>query len=592
MARSWKNVLGETSLERKCRLLFGFWLTVLISGAFWGVDRVAYDLVIENTRSGTHDQIQMRLLGHHFNVLDTREDFTLFSDEIVSQIWDRAATADNTSVLILDGDPVPTLLDSAIGSESSEDQYTPKSEVETSLITALKERYRDRQTQGDGNNNEGPVRAIEGVQFFDVNEKVMAAERIVAEQNEYHYYEQIHWANVCTQCHRQIDSDALAVGEGADTDIDMFAVLKMVMPFDETKQAMDNARALLITVAIVTVFVAMIALYVIIRLLVVRPLKHLTVVSESIGRGDLKQRADISTDDEFEHLATSFNRMVRHLTEAQDELKNVNLNLDGKIDELAQVNVQLYEMNRLKDDFLANMSHELRTPLNSILGFSDVLKDNPNLDEKQNRYIQNIRSSGQLLLEMINDVLDLAKIEAGKMEVKPAEIDLRAIVEAQCDLVASLINEKSIDLEKRVETGDQLVYQDQSKIQQILTNLLSNAIKFTPESGRITVTTIVRNEQIEMTVADTGVGISEEDQEVFFEKFRQGGVSPTADNFKREFSGTGLGLSIIKEMCRILGGEISLESQIGVGSTFKVVLPAYIEPESVGELMSTVTSQA
>ena len=95
-----------------------------------------------------------------------------------------------------------------------------------------------------------------------------------------------------------------------------------------------------------------------------------------------------------------------------------------------------------------------------------------------------------------------------------------------------------------------------------------------------------------MTVADTGVVISEEDQEVIFEKFRQGGVSPTADNFKREFSGTGLGLSIIKEMCRILGGEISLESQIGVGSTFKVVLPAYIEPESVGELMSTVTSQA
>jgi signal transduction histidine kinase len=320
----------------------------------------------------------------------------------------------------------------------------------------------------------------------------------------------------------------------------------------------------------------MIALYIIIRLLVVRPLNHLRDVSDRISRGDLNQRADINTDDEFEELGTSFNRMVRHLTEAQQALKLVNDNLDIKVDEMAQLNMQLYDMNRMKDEFMANMSHELRTPLNSIIGFSEILQGVQSLDDKQTRYAENIQRSGRMLLEMINEILDLAKIEAGKLEVKPIDMLLGAVVTAQCDLVRSLVEEKNISLEVKVKLSDRQVTQDQGKIQQILTNLLSNAIKFTPEGGRITVTVAeapMDADCFEIQVVDTGIGIAAEDRDTIFEKFRQGNIVSGQDSLTREYAGTGLGLSIVKELCRILGGEVSVKSQLGIGSTFTVWLP-------------------
>src|SRR5690606_14688123 len=132
-------------------------------------------------------------------------------------------------------------------------------------------------------------------------------------------------------------------------------------------------------------------------------------VSDEIARGTLDLRADIRTGDEFEELSHAFNRMLRHLTTVQDELREVNSDLDGKVDELAQVNLRLYEMNKLEDEFLATMSHELRTPLNSILGFSEILDGAPNLHDKQHRFVRNIQSSGRDLMLLINDALDLAK---------------------------------------------------------------------------------------------------------------------------------------------------------------------------------------
>ena len=179
--------------------------------------------------------------------------------------------------------------------------------------------------------------------------------------------------------------------------------------------------------------------------------------------------------------------MLRHLVTIQDELRQVNTNLDSKVDELAQVNMQLYEMNRIKSDFLATMSHELRTPLNSILGFSDVLASIASLDEKQKRYVQNIQKSGRMLLDMINDILDLAKIESGKMEIRLTEFRIAQVIGAQCDMARPLTEKKNIDLETEVEPDLPPMHQDQARVQQILNNLLSNAIKFTPEGGRITV---------------------------------------------------------------------------------------------------------
>ena len=163
-------------------------------------------------------------------------------------------------------------------------------------------------------------------------------------------------------------------------------------------------------------------------------------------------------------------------------MRDVNTDLDNKVDELAQLNMRLYEMNRLKGDFLANMSHELRTPLNSIIGFSEVLQGIAALDDKQRRYAENIRTSGRLLLEMINDILDLAKMEAGKMDLRPSEFFVETVVQAQCDMMRSLTEEKNIDLEVQVSGNETPLYQDQAKVQQILMNLLSNAIKFTHTS--------------------------------------------------------------------------------------------------------------
>ncbi len=266
--------------------------------------------------------------------------------------------------------------------------------------------------------------------------------------------------------------------------------------------------------------------------------------------------------------------MLRHLTETQAQLQQVNTDLDAKVDQLAQLNMRLYEMNRLKSDFLANMSHELRTPLNSIIGFSEVLQGIDTLNDKQKRYAHNIQKSGRVLLDMINDILDLAKIEAGKMDLRLTEFRIGTLVSAQCDMVRSLSEEKNIDLKVDIQPDLPVMFQDQWKIQQVMLNLLSNAIKFTPEGGRITVRIQrLADQRLELSVADTGVGIAEEDREIIFEKFRQSGQAIGDNNLTREHSGTGLGLSIVKELCKLLGGEITFVSELGRGSTFTVRLP-------------------
>jgi signal transduction histidine kinase len=324
----------------------------------------------------------------------------------------------------------------------------------------------------------------------------------------------------------------------------------------------------------------MVSLYFVVRYVIVRPVKHLRDVSNAVREGDVSQRAEIFTGDEFEELGNAFNRMVRQLLDQRDKLVDVNSELDAKLDELAQANMRLFEMNRIKSDFLATMSHELRTPLNSILGFSDVLSGIDALNDKQKRYVSNIQRSGNVLLEMINDILDLAKMESGRMEIRPSCFTIENVITAQCDMARPLAERKNIDVVVRIEPGLPKLEQDQAKIQQILNNLLSNAIKFTPEGGRITIDASRSDDgQLEIKVDDTGIGISESEQQLVFEKFRQGTAAlPGGDAMTREHSGTGLGLSIVRELCRLLGGEVSLSSVVGKGSTFTVTLPWVVDP--------------
>jgi signal transduction histidine kinase len=378
-----------------------------------------------------------------------------------------------------------------------------------------------------------------------------------------------------------------AAGAGRErlAENDLMAVVKVVMPDKATQEAINLNRAILLATAIMTVFLAMLAAYAIVRYVIVKPLQHLRDVSDEIRRGNVQARAEIHTADEFEELGVAFNRMLRGLIDSQEELRKTNVTLDDKVDELAQANLNLYETNRLKGDFLATMSHELRTPLNSIIGFSDVLGSIQSLDEKQRRYVENIRTSGRMLLEMINDILDLAKIEAGKMEVRPATFRVEAVVSAQCDMVRPLAERKRIDLAYDVGPGLDAVEQDQAKVQQILANLLSNAVKFTPEGGQVEVLARVEaadegpSGDFVLEVLDTGVGIADEEQQTIFEKFRQGRVFQQGDDaMTREYSGTGLGLSIVRELCRLLGGDVAVESQLGRGSRFTVRLPLRLEP--------------
>ena len=303
---------------------------------------------------------------------------------------------------------------------------------------------------------------------------------------------------------------------------DLMAVARVTIDDQETVDALAKNRALLWTAAIVVGFLSMFSLWAVVRYVIVKPVKHLRDVANAVREGDVEQRAVIRTGDEFEELAAAFNRMLRQLLSQQSELRHVNDELDNRLDELAQANMRLYEMNRLKSDFLATVSHELRTPLNSILGFSDVLSGIDALDDKQLRYVGNIQRSGRMLLEMINDILDLAKVESGKMEVRLSEFKINALVAAQCDMARPLAEKKNIDLDCDAPASLPPLRQDQAKVQQILNNLLSNAIKFTPEGGRIFVSA-ERDElgDLRLKVTDTGIGISPDEQQLVFEKFRQ-----------------------------------------------------------------------
>jgi signal transduction histidine kinase len=238
--------------------------------------------------------------------------------------------------------------------------------------------------------------------------------------------------------------------------------------------------------------------------------------------------------------------------------------------ELQERTLQLQVASRHKDEFLANMSHELRTPLNAIIGFSEVMIERMfgEINEKQEEYLNDILSSGRHLLSLINDILDLSKIEAGKMELDLEDFNLAAAIDNALTLVHERAARRSLTLAQDVDPRIGDFRGDERKIKQILLNLLSNAIKFTPEGGRVDVRAIPKGDVIEISVTDTGVGIAPEDRDAVFEEFRQVGT-----DIAKKHEGTGLGLALTQRFVELHGGNIWLESEVGVGSTFTFALP-------------------
>jgi two-component system, NarL family, sensor histidine kinase BarA len=533
--RSIKRVLGESSLERKCRFLFGICLLLLITGSFWWYGNQTEQVVYQQNPARGRLLVDVFMLSIHMGSWERDENFKSLARNLTENLSKQDYQGRSLRYDVPDGD-----------------LQGPQTALDRKVMRMF---LRDSELLGAESHNE---------QYGE----------LLSDRDEYEYYRPIYAeSGKCVACHHAMGRPA---ANGAPLlEGDLMAVIKVSIPNGLTQRAIDWNRAILISTAITTFFLAMVASYAIVRYVIVKPLRHLREVSDAVSHGNISLRAEIHTGDEFEALAVAFNRMLRHLVAVQEELRLANANLDAKVDELAQVNMRLYEMNTIKSDFLATMSHELRTPLNSILGFSEVLGSIDSLNDKQKRYVQNIQKSGRTLLEMINDILDLAKIESGKMEIRLVEFSIEQIVAAQCDMARPLTEKKNIDIEARVPPDLPPIIQDQARVQQILNNLLSNAIKFTPEGGRIVVSAARDDrDRLELQVSDTGVGIAEEDRAAIFEKFRQGRTgAPTGDAMTREYTGTGLGLSIVKELCKLLRGEVSVRSELGKGSVFTVLLP-------------------
>jgi signal transduction histidine kinase len=252
-------------------------------------------------------------------------------------------------------------------------------------------------------------------------------------------------------------------------------------------------------------------------------------------------------------------------------IENVRLfqELEASNRELADKSRQLEVASQHKSEFLANMSHELRTPLNAIIGFSEVLSERMfgDLNEKQEEYLKDIHASGQHLLSLINDILDLSKIEAGRMELELTDFHLPTALDSALTLVRERAGRRNITLHTDVDPQLGQIQADERKVRQVVLNLLSNAIKFTLEGGRIEVRAAPVDGAVEVSVTDTGVGIAPEHQEAVFEEFRQVG---TAD---KKVEGTGLGLTLCRKFVDLHGGKIWVKSELGMGSTFTFTLP-------------------
>jgi signal transduction histidine kinase len=230
---------------------------------------------------------------------------------------------------------------------------------------------------------------------------------------------------------------------------------------------------------------------------------------------------------------------------------------------------QLEAASQHKSEFLASMSHELRTPLNAIIGFSDVLLEGMfgETNDKQTEYLRDILASGQHLLSLINDILDLSKVEAGRMELELGDFDLSAAIDSALILMRERASRRGVTLERTVDDGVRAIRADERKVKQILLNLLSNAVKFTPEGGRIVARAGMADGLVQIAVTDTGVGIAPEDQDAVFEEFRQVGRTD------RKAEGTGLGLALCRKFVELHGGRIWVKSQLREGSTFAFTLP-------------------
>ena len=588
-----QHLLGETSLEIKCMGMFAISMVVVIALTFTPIWFAAEKLISKQNPQTGRLLVDEVVLIKHWEAFEANESYQLVRKVVQSQL-----TQQNFEYQVLKpGAPNENLDD--FGREAIErfasvipDRFKEKPDLTTDS-TQNKTSKSASQTGSDSSDAAAEQKKKE--LFVDQAVEPDYVGRL--NNGNYEYYQAVRAQRSCVSgfCHPELQPQSLTALPGAiipgtspippapltspdisdSPDGKLMAVVQVNIPQHPMQKLVRQAFNSLLGMGIFAVFLGLIAFSMTIRAIIIKPLTYLREVTDGVFHGNTSLRAELNTGDEFSDLGSAFNRMLRRLMSSQEELQEANANLNKTADQLASKNLQLYESNQVKSDFLSTMSHELRTPLNSILGFSEVLGGIEQLDAKQKRYVANIQSSGKLLLAMINDILDVAKMDSGKMNVNVTEFSIERIVSAQCDMARPLAEKKNIALVEDVPEGLPPLQQDQNRIQQAINNLLSNAIKFTPEGG--TVKVIVKRDETDnmlvLSVSDTGIGISEEDQKKIFEKFRQGSAAIADSVMTREYTGTGLGLSIVKEICKLLQGEISVESQLAVGSVFTIRIP-------------------
>jgi signal transduction histidine kinase len=311
------------------------------------------------------------------------------------------------------------------------------------------------------------------------------------------------------------------------------------------------SRNLFIGVGAASILLALL-LGVVLSLSVVGPIRRADARLAEIAAGDFSRHLVVPNRDELGALAVNLNRMN---------------------DELSRLYEELATVSRHKSEFLANMSHELRTPLNAIIGFSELLQQQlfGELNEKQVGYVDDVADAGRHLLSLINDILDLSKVDAGRMELDLSDVSLRDALESGLTMHAERATKAGLELAMTLEPDEIVIRADERKVRQVLFNLLSNAVKFTPAGGRIDVSAQMTDGMVEVAVADNGPGIAAEDQALIFEEFMQA----RADSGKRR-EGTGLGLPLSRRFIELHGGRLWVESVEGGRTTFRFTLP--VEP--------------
>jgi signal transduction histidine kinase len=336
-------------------------------------------------------------------------------------------------------------------------------------------------------------------------------------------------------------TDRLATRTRAETD----AVIA------QNKSSYASSRNLFIAVGSISVLLALLLGVVIARSLI-GPLKRTEARLAEIAAGDFSRHVEVQNRDELGQLAVNLNRMN---------------------DELRRLYGELETASKHKSELLANMSHELRTPMNAIIGFSELLQQRlaGDLNEQQLGYVEDVLAAGRHLLALINDMLDLSKVEAGRMELELDDVSLREVFESGLTMHAERAAVGRVALGMRLEPNEIIVRGDERKLRQVVFNLLSNAVNFTPAGGRVEVTASIPNGVVEVTVSDTGPGIAADDQELIFEEFRQ------ARDGGGRHQGTGLGLPLSRKLIELHGGRLWVESVLGQGSTFRFTLP--VDPD-------------